>query len=354
MQSHSPSSTGGCFDACGNIIDWDLIPSGWGGGGLSALTNTFTFILSGLSADWDLNLLINDSSNNDMDIVVDWGDGSSTTHITDYASVDASHNYTNGLVNSTLTITGKMKYLSFNNTPELTSIVSLTRDLGFEKLKFSSCVNLSNVNSNSIGKIGSLTDVSNMFFGCNSLNFIDNLFVSGYKITNADSVFSGCSNVGNVATFIFEKCINLVTASNMFNNCSSLSTIPNHFFDYILEAVDFSGVFKNSGITTIPIDLFAKNIKATTFTDAFYGIPTTTIPSNIFLYNTKIEYLDGCFNSCSNITTAVTGAGNFINQANTNATNEGITLTKTGCFDGCTSISDYASIPIGTTDWRTV
>jgi len=60
------------------------------------------------------------------------------------------------------------------------------------------------------------------------------------------------------------------------------------------------------------------------------------------------------FKNCNSITTAVTGVNDFIGQAETNATNETITLTKSGCFDGCTSISDYASISTGAGDWRTV
>ena len=56
------------------------------------------------------------------------------------------------------------------------------------------------------------------------------------------------------------------------------------------------------------------------------------------------------FNGCNQITTAVTGVNDFIDDTIIAAP----AATKTGCFDGCTSISDYASIPIGATDWRTV
>jgi hypothetical protein len=56
------------------------------------------------------------------------------------------------------------------------------------------------------------------------------------------------------------------------------------------------------------------------------------------------------FAFCNKITTAVTNAGGFIADANVAAPG----ATHSGCFNGCTSIVDYASIPIvPSTGWRT-
>jgi len=72
------------------------------------------------------------------------------------------------------------------------------------------------------------------------------------------------------------------------------------------------------------------------------------------LYNTKAENYTNMFKGNTSLTTAVTGTNDFIGQAESNASSGSITLTKTGCFDGCSNITDYDSIPVGATDWRTV
>jgi len=400
MQSHSPTTTTSCFTGCTGIQDWDLIPSTWGGGGLAALTNTMTLYFDGSSADWDLTLGINDALNIGMDIDVDWGDGSGITTITDYTSEDAIHNYTNGLVSNTLTITGKMSFLILHLIDELTEIGALTRDLGL--IEFSaSGDNLTTINGDFFSKVNQIEYIK--FNGCPSLSNIGSSAISGQHLINIKSFFSNCTSLTTIPSGFLDKCYNVddisysfhtsdltsipsglfdsctlaADATGIFANTSNLTTIPTNLFDNNILIEDFSNLFNNSGVTSIPADLFKFNTAATSFEYSFLGcnfssIPAdlfryntltedfhrtfygctslTLLPADLFLYNTSIVNIIGCFEINNLITTAVTGAGNLIAQVETN----NASVDKTGCFDGCTSITDYASIPIGASDWRTV
>jgi len=351
MQSHNPSSAINCFANCDNIIDWDLIPTTWGGGGLSALTNTLNL---GISIQYeganDFTLPINNALNTGIDITVDWGDGSATTHITDYTSSTANHTYV-GVQDISISITGKLKYLYFDGEEFLKEIGVVTRNLGIEKIAFKDCLNLDTINDNSISKLGNLIYVDNLFYGCNSLTSIPN-YLLGHNIESMDSAFEGCANLAAVPLNLFYYVSKVTNINNLFKNCSSITSIPSGYFDslsieYFLEA------FRNSGLTSIASNLFDKSINMASVAEAFRETPLTAIPDSLFLYNTKIDDYSNCFNGCANLTTAVTGTNDFIGIAETNASNEGITIDKTGCFDGCSNITDYTSIPVGTNDWRT-
>ena len=379
MQSHNPSTTDNCFTDCDGIQDWDLIPSAWGGGGLAALTNNMNFTIHGQDpTTWDFTLQINNSTNTGMDIEVDWGDGTAVTTITDYTSSDATHTYTNGEVDNTLNIKGKLTRLLFTSEVSLTSVGTLSRDLGLKYLNFQYCTNLTDISNGGIEECRSLITAQNLLNG---------------------------SGVSTIPTGLFDKCYYITDFSYSFYNLSSLTTIPTDLFKYNTLATVFYGTFFGTGITTIPADLFKYNTEITRFDDVFRSCSSlTAIPVDLFRYNTKVtriyasfhscsslaaipadifrynvlaEYFDYVFRSCgtlsaipadlflyntavlsvrfsfqlsSNITTAVTGAGNLIAQVETNNGS----VNKSGCFDSCTSITDYASIPIGAADWRTV
>ena len=377
MQSHNPSTGYNCFSNCTGIQDWDLIPTTWGGGGLAAVTNTMTLYFDGSSADWDLTLGINTSVNTGMNIDVDWGDGSGITTITDYTSSDATHNYTNGLVSNTLTIKGKLQYLYLSNITELAAIGAITRDIGLTTFKADGCTGLASIDAGFKQNRQIDGSIINMFFGCTSLSSIGLIFDYSYEITNLTQAFQGCSSLTSLPSGLFDSCFSITSFLNAFKQ-TGLTSIPSDLFKYTTKVTSFNSIFRTTDIVTIPTDTFKYNTLVTDFRAVFYDCTSlTTIPADVFRYNTlaedffisfygdtsivnlpadmflyNIEILDIgiCFKNSTGITTAVTGAGNLIAQVETN--NSGV--DKEGCFDGCTSITDYASIPIGATDWRTV
>ena len=98
--------------------------------------------------------------------------------------------------------------------------------------------------------------------------------------------------------------------------------------------------------------MFWNNPLVTTFYFTFNRVGVNTnnfydIPKNIFKYN----QFANIFNSTFRIATRLTGDGwiDIINQINTHALKNNLTLDTTECFRDSTALTDYSSIP---TAWR--
>ncbi|RLD64457.1 MAG: hypothetical protein DRJ01_00525 [Bacteroidetes bacterium] len=380
MASHSPSAAWRCFQGCTGIQDWDLIPVTWGGGGLAALTNNMNLTIHGQDpTTWDFTLPINNIANTGMDIEITWGDGTSNTFITDYTSSDAIHTYTNGEVDNTLNIKGKLSWLDFTNSTEPGALVetgTVSRDLGLTQFKINYCANLTSVNSG-LKEHRQLESIASFFRGCTSLTTVPgDIFDYAYSANHLYDLFKSCSSFDTIPSGLFDNCISTLDFDGVFFG-TSITSIPTDLFKYNTLVTDFDATFSYTDITSIPADLFKYNTAVISFTATFNnctslatipadlfryntlvnGLSVTfssctsiiNLPADLFLYNTAITTINNCFKNSNSITTAVTGVNDLIDQVETN--NSGV--SKTGCFDGCTSITDYASIPIGASDWRT-
>ena len=95
-------------------------------------------------------------------------------------------------------------------------------------------------------------------------------------------------------------------------------------------------------IESIPENLFKNNPLATNFDETFSYSKIKTIPENLFKYNNNVRDARRLFNGCSNITNIPEKIIEFANKIKERT---GSSTDIYGIFTGCTSASNYSSIP---------
>jgi len=243
---------------------------------------------------------------------------------------------------------------------------------------FRNCRSLSSVPRNLFKYNPQITDFCKSFYYCQSLTSVPrNLFKYNIDATFFDECFTSCSSLTTVPSDLFKYNVNAVNFYSCFCDCISLTTIPSDLFRYNVKINNISHCFigcrslasipqdlfrynvdipsfymcfcQCTSLASIPQDLFRYNDNATYFYGSFYNCTSlTTVPSDLFEYNTKIENVSVCFCNCSNITSAIP----VLWQSDGQPLPKYSQLTRSGgdyYAHGCTSASNYASIPSG---WR--
>ena len=137
----------------------------------------------------------------------------------------------------------------------------------------------------------SVTNMSNMFYGCTNLTTIPLLNTS--KVTGMNYMFNNCTNLTTIPLLDTSNVINM---STMFNGCTNLTTIP---LLNTSKVTGMSGMFLNcSSLTTIPL----LDTSKVTGMSSMFGSCTnlTTIP---LLDTSKVTDTRYMFQHCSNLTT---------------------------------------------------
>ena len=230
-------------------------------------------------------------------------------------------------------LTGKIPENLFDNCPNVTTFKSVF--LGCENLTgsiptrlFSNCPNV--------------TSFEKTFYNCTNLTgrispgFFDNC----QNTITFQQVFAFCAGLtGSIPKGLFDNCSNVTDLSHVFYNCSGLTgSIPTGLFDNCPNVTTFSSIFYTcSGLTKIPAGLFDNCPDVTSFVHTFFNcVGLTEIPA-------------GLFDSCPNVTNFNQTFAYSINLEGmapdlwnrTNVTN----FLK--CFEHCTKLSNYNSIPSG-------
>lgn len=252
------------------------------------------------------------TSGGDLDVTIDWGDGSEPEH---YVNVQPSHKYakagkytveTKGtaplycltdIAGDYFNVSDGIKHVNFLN------IISWGK-LGVKDVK-SVCKTdeeLESIPDDVCGTFAEITDFTDMFFNCYSLKAIpENLFKYAVKAQKFYETF-GCD--------------------------ASLKSIPENLFVNCPEATDFGLCFKGAGTgdpilqgegashakvlkpfvskgnrIEIPEGLFRNNTKATNFTHAFENMNIATVPENLFANNTEVTSFNGLFTGCTELET---------------------------------------------------
>lgn len=114
--------------------------------------------------------------------------------------------------------------------------------------------------------------------------------------------------------------------SDCFTFCSSLTAIPAGLFDHCTEVTDFGSCFSScSSLTAVPAGLFDNCTAVTNF--------------------------EACFYNCSSLkeeTPYTMVDGKKVKLWERSPDNGFAKITNyTGCFGGCTGLSDYAEMPAG-------
>ena len=121
------------------------------------------------------------------------------------------------------------------------------------------------------------------------------------KITNTKmSTFSQCNNLDEIPEDLFKNCVNTISFSDTFYNCKNITSIPENLFKYNINANKFDGTFAETGITSIPENLFANNPNITAVNYAFKNCThLSNIPQSIINKALSISNHTKTFNGCT-------------------------------------------------------
>ena len=304
---------------------------------------------TGASQAYSFNI----ASGSNIDLKVDWGDGTvetiTTTGIKSHTYADAGTYYMHirgsgtGLsirqdstsdyanaqkVKSTSAIRGIQGIVNFRDTFRNTAITSIPADL----FRYNTLV--------------STSGFSFTFFGCSGLtgSIPDDLFRYNTLVSTSgfDSTFRDCSGLtGSIPAdlFRYNTLVSTLGFYCTFRNCSGLTgSIPDDLFRYntLVSTYGFYYTFYGcSGLTgSIPADLFRYNTLVSTggFFATFrncFGL-TGSIPADLFRYNTLVSTLgfSATFRSCSGLEVAPDGLFKYNTAAD----------SWQGCFQNCTKL----------------
>ena len=205
------------------------------------------------------------------------------------------------------------------------------------------------------------------FCGCTSLASIPvGLFDNNATATSFELCFSGCSSLASIPSGLFDSNTAVTSFSYCFQSCSSLQSIPSGLFNNNTAVTHFSHCFRNCSIQSIPSGLFNNNTVAKYFEYCFSGCSSlASIPSGLFSNNTAVLWFEYCFSKCTSLVSIPTGL--FDNNTNVTFfdycfsecsslqsvpsglfTNNTAVTNFSGCFQKCSTLNDF-TLHIGST-----
>ena len=180
------------------------------------------------------------------------------------------------------------------------------------------------------------------FVDCKKItNIPENLFKNCVNAEEFEVTFKGCTGIKSIPENIFKYNTKLTDLNGVFMYCNNITNIPENIFKYNTEITDMLAQFYGcTGITSIPENLFKYNTKVDRFSSIFEGCTgLTNIPEDLFKYNTIVGGVPEAFSGCSNIRYIPDKIIEIGKKAMERAG------TYNGMFKGCTSASNYSSIP---------
>ena len=253
-------------------------------------------------------------------LVINWGDGSSSPVITASNSVNRVHTYVSANT-YIVTISGTMPGFQVNNNAAIRNLITELVQwgtVGLRTINFYGCVNLTAIpGSTSLSGVGGYTGLIDV------LNFSN--FMNGTRITA-------------IPSDIFDYSPNATIFASAFATISTLTTVPSGLFDNVTSAVSFASCFfACTSLTNVPSTLFDQNINVTTFSSTFRNCRALT---NVlqFTFNTNVSTFTQVYNMSSTSNALIGTAPEIWNRVPTPA--------GTDAFNNCTGLSNFASIPL--------
>ena len=184
--------------------------------------------------------------------------------------------------------------------------------------------------------------VMSTFKYCTDLTSIpEGLFKNNVNATNFEYAFYCCKGLTSIPEGLFKNNINATNFNSAFGDCEGLTSIPEGLFKNNVNVTNFVGTFAScKGLTSIPEELFKYNTNAINFEQTFTACESlTSIPKKLFKYNTNANNFKGTFRYCSRLTNIPDEIIEYAKQAEQRGGN------VRGIFHGCTSASNYNSLP---------
>ena len=291
-------------------------------------------ILSPYSGSAAITLTLTDTA---ADTLVNWGDGT-----TEAGAASMTHTYTDigtsaadyskqyklkiygshtkvGLGNSSLVYGFERLYSGltscdsmFKSCPRLKNVGSVIIPNGCTNIQqmFADCVNMERL-TGPVVIPNTVTDATRFIKGCGRLVMEDVELAMSTAVVRSDYLFANNYQMKSLRNFTLA---NYTIAFHIFDGCRSLVSLPEGFKICSANAENIQDNF--SGCTALQADI--TNIWPSSFTQS------------------KIN-IGNCFLNCGNITGTA--------PAELLWNNPNVTWTATGCFSGCTKLTNYNEIP---------
>ena len=208
------------------------------------------------------------------------------------------------------------------------------------------------------------TTFSGVFQNCTSLKEIPaGLFKYNTAVTNGfSSTFNGCTSLKSVPRGLFTACTKITTNTTAFQqtfaNCTALEEIPDDLFEGQPSCYTFNSTFMNcTSLKSIPAGLFKNQNSTSNFSVSglfSYCTSLTSIPANLFANQKTLYTVQNLFYGCTGLKgescyDEVNGQKIHLYERTTSNGYTRAPGSYSGCYTGCTGLSDYESIP---TNWR--
>jgi len=283
-------------------------------------TFPFKFQVTTTAANTVFTCPLSDFGGLSPNLNIDWGDGSNSGLITSSSSVARIHTYVSAGT-YTITISGLMPGFTVNNSASIRNLITAIvqwGSVGSRTINFYGCVNITSIPSSaSMSAVGG-------YDGLNEMRSFAN-FMRATRITTIPSDIFAFSPLAT-------------TFSDTFSSIPTLSTVPSGLFDANTSATIFSSCFfACTGLTSVPSTLFDQNTLATNFSGTFRNC-LSLINVLQFTFNTSVTIFNSCYNM-STTTNSLTGTAPEL-------WNRVPTPSGVDCFNNCTGLSNFASIPL--------
>ena len=226
---------------------------------------------------------------------------------------------------------------------------------------FINCEKITSIPENLFKNCINVEEFSDTFNGTRITSIPENLFKYNTRVKYWEHTFVRCTELTSIPENLFKYNVESEYFYNTFAVCTGLTSIPESLFKYNTEVRSFDAVFAGcTGLTSIPENLFKYNTEVTDFSEIFNNCTgLTNIPESLFKYNTKVWSFDYIFKNC----TGLLSIPENLFEHNINANSFGSAFegcsnityipdkiihrveNNTGVFKGCTSASNYSSLP---------
>ncbi len=311
--------------------------------------------------------------------LIDYGDGNDMKLITSYDDTGCTHTYVTPAT-YIIQLSGICETIYYNNTSttfgsSLTKVLSWGQ-VGLKICDFYGCSYLTEIPSDTLSGLTNVTNFTNAFSNTQIYNIPEDLFIHATGVTSFSATFANTPS-HNLPVDLFRYNTKVTSFSATFNNNGKFTeNIPTDLFKYNTGVTSFESTFRYQSFYTtsaIPTDLFKHNTKVTTFAYTFEYLPfnqsidyLTSIPIDLFRYNTLATNFTSTFQYRSNLVSLNSTIFTYNIAVNRcffystfqycdgltgnapdiwNGIFENILTDGELCFNGCTGLSNYATIP---------
>jgi hypothetical protein len=274
-------------------------------------------------------------------LTASWGDGT-TSIISGSNSVNASHTYSaSGTYKIGLTGSFDGFDTTSTNTNDFRLVLTKINKWGsngVRTLKFQGC--------------GALNTIASGDLGLYNLDSV-NRFIFGTTSSPANPPFTA-SKVTTLPSDLFKFSPNLRVATDFASLNKNITTVPQNLFLYNNNLTQMDGLFFSSTIATLPNVLFASGANnAFDMDNIFKSTPNlTSIPATLFdnvisgSINGGVNFQHAFSQSATNNVLVGNAPTIWLATGSYLGTPFAWTFGADGPFEGCTGLTNFASIPV--------